>query len=573
MRFGLYSARFVVLVLAILGGGVSLHPQAQSKLDPLLQQRLADPLGESRIIVTVDNTLSLDALAVLITEAGGVPGRRLPLINGQTASVPNAALALLALNPAVQHLALDRPIAGTLERTAAAVHATAAREAFGIDGAGIGIAVIDSGITPWHDDLADPARPGSQRVAQFVDLVDDTATASDDYGHGTHVAGIITGNGFDSNGARTGIAPAAHLVVLKVLNGAGQGRISDVIAAFDYVVAHKAEFNIRIANLSIAAGVYESFHLDPLTVAARRVVESGIVVIAAAGNLGRRPDGSTQYGAVTAPGNAPWVLTVGASSHMGTIDRSDDTIAAFSSRGPTAIDRIPKPDLVAPGVGIESLSLSGSYLYESRPAYLLSGTVPTPSLPYMSLSGTSMAAPVVSGAVALMLQVNPTLTPNAVKAILQYTSQPSNAYDVMAQGAGFLNVRGAVQLAAFFASPTTTYPTDASWGKKLIWGKRHLWGGRIYPNVLAWATGEMWGAPDANSLMTWSGLVLGLEQGEGIIWGTSDGDSVVWGTEGGDSVVWGTEGGDSVVWGTSDEGDSLVWGTSGCRDPSCDVIW
>ena len=353
--------------MAILAGGVSLHPQGPSKLDPLLQQRLTEPTGESQIIVTIDNTLQLDALAGLVEQAGGIPGRLLPLINAQTATVPNASLEALASHPAVQHLALDREIAGTLERTGAVVHAAAARQTFGLDGSGIGVAVIDSGITPWHDDLADPAIPGSQRVVQFVDLVGGAPTASDEYGHGTHVAGVIAGNGFDSNGARTGIAPGAHLVVLKVLNGTGQGRISDVIAAFDYMVAHKTDFNIRIANLSIAAGVYESFHLDPLTVAARRVVEAGIVVVAAAGNLGRAPDGSARYGRVTAPGNAPWVLTVGASSHMGTIDRSDDTVALFSSRGPTAIDRAPKPDLVAPGVGTESLSAPDSYLYTSRP--------------------------------------------------------------------------------------------------------------------------------------------------------------------------------------------------------------
>src|SRR5439155_11314356 len=120
-------------------------------------------------------------------------------------------------------------------------------------------------------------------------------------------------------------------------------------------------------------------------------VDAGIVVVAAAGNNGRSADGRTQYGGITAPGNAPWVLTVGASSHMGTIDRSDDTVAAFSSRGPTAIDRAPKPDLVAPGVGIESLSAPGSLLYSSMGPYLLRGTTTTADLPYLSLSGTSMA--------------------------------------------------------------------------------------------------------------------------------------------------------------------------------------
>src|SRR5438045_3758964 len=170
-----------------------------------------------------------------------------------------------------------------------------------------------------------------------------------------------------------------------------------MIAAFDYVVAHKSDFNIRVVNLSVATGVYESYDTDPLTVAARRVVDAGIVVVASAGNAGRNPQGYTQYAGITAPGNAPWVLTVGASSHMGTTDRADDTIAAFSSRGPSPVDHHAKPDLVAPGVGIESLSSPNSRLSESLSAYLLGGTVASAYPPYLSLSGTSMAAPVVTG--------------------------------------------------------------------------------------------------------------------------------------------------------------------------------
>ena len=138
---------------------------------------------------------------------------------------------------------------------------------------------------------------------------------------------------------------------------------------------------------------------------------------------------------------------------MGTVDRADDTMAAFSSRGPTAVDYAAKPDLVAPGVGIESLSDPDSAFYTTQSPYLLPGTVPTSYLPYLSLSGTSMAAPVVSGTVALMLQANPALTPNAVKAILQYTAQCPPGYDPLTQGAGFLNAKGAVELARFFAAP------------------------------------------------------------------------------------------------------------------------
>ena len=324
---------------------------------------------------------------------------------------------------------------------------------------GIGVAIIDSGVTSWHDDLSGAG--GAQRVDRFVEFGNGAETPYEDYGHGTHVAGIIAGNGFDSGGARSGIAPGARLTVLKVLDGHGGGRISDVIAALNYVVVNKDLLNIRIVNLSVSTGVYESYDTDPLTLAAKEAVAAGIVVVAAAGNAGRNHHGHSMYGGITAPGNAPWVLTVGASSHMGTIDRSDDTMAAFSSRGPTAIDIDSKPDLVAPGVGIESLSNPDSAMFTTYAPYLLPGTVSTPSLPYLSLTGTSMAAPVVAGTVALMLQANPNLTPNAVKAILQYTSQAYPGYDALTQGAGFLNAQGAVELALW--RRRGPYPDASAW--------------------------------------------------------------------------------------------------------------
>ena len=330
-----------------------------------------------------------------------------------------------------------------MDRTAETVGAVSARQEFGLDGAGIGVAVIDSGITAWHDDLADGI--GGQRVVDYVDFSGDvadftgdfatgdfaggSASPEDGYGHGTHVAGIIAGNGADSDGGITGIAPKAQLIVLKVLDASGRGHTSDVIAAIDYAVSRRDAFKIRVINLSIAAPVYESYDVDPLTLAAERAVRAGITVVAAAGNNGRNRNGRMQYGGITAPGNAPWVLTVGASSHMGTTDRADDTIPPFTSRGPTAFDQIAKPDIVAPGVGIESLASPGSTLYETGAAYLVPGTAQTGSMPYMSLSGSSMSAAVVSGTAALMMQANPRLTPNAVKAILQYTAEVRSGYD------------------------------------------------------------------------------------------------------------------------------------------------
>jgi subtilisin family serine protease len=462
--------------------------------------------------------------------------------------------------------------------------------------------VIDSGITAWHDDLTGGG--SLQRVDRFVDFVNGRSVRYDDYGHGTHVAGIVAGNGLDSGGLRSGVAPSARLIVLKVLDAAGRGRISDVIAALDYVVANASPLNIRVVNLSVATGVYESYDTDPLTLAARRAVEAGIVVVAAAGNYGRDASARRMYGGITAPGNAPWVLTVGASNHMGTVRRSDDMMAAFSSRGPSAIDLGAKPDLVAPGVGIESLADPNSAMYSSQSTYLLNGIVPTRYRPYLSQSGTSMSAPVVSGTVALMLQANPSLTPNQVKAILQYTAEINSGYDPLTEGAGFLNARGAVDLAVFLGSPGGSAPSTGGWSGRVIWGNRLAAGGQLTAVANAWRSDVMWGSattPAGEPIEL--GVVCGrrcdgdvprwtIDGARNVVWGircggadcverwsiglfgASDGDTVVWGTtESGDTVVWGTADGDTVVWGTSDDGDTVVWGTS-CTDPSCaPVIW
>ena len=241
-----------------------------------------------------------------------------------------------------------------------------------IKGAGVGVAVIDSGITSWHDDLTYHGTSSAvrtkadQRVVAFADFVNGRTSPYDDNGHGTHVAGTIAGNGYDSSGARAGIAPEAHLVGLKVLDENGRGVISDVIAALEWAIANKNAYNIRVANLSVGAAVTESYWTDPLTLAAKRAVDAGIVVVAAAGNLGKNKLGQSQYGGITAPGNAPWVLTVGAYSHEGTLRRNDDVVAAYSSRGPSAIDFEAKPDVVAPGTGVVSLSDPASLFYSTK---------------------------------------------------------------------------------------------------------------------------------------------------------------------------------------------------------------
>jgi serine protease AprX len=610
MRHTYSVARFFALVLFLAATGPSTLPMAATdqtglqKLDKPLRDKAAKALGRSRVIVRGVNGVSSDELDSVIQAAGGATRRSLRLIGGRAAEMPDAALEALASSSRVAQVSEDRLIFGAMERTAATVGATAVRRDLGYDGTGVGVAVIDSGALAAHDDLM--GSNGAPVIDSFVDFVGGQGRPYDDYGHGTHVAGIIAGSGHDSGGARSGIAPRVRLTVLKVLDNKGNGYISDVIAALEYVVDHKNELNIRVVNLSVATGVYESYTTDPLTVAAENVVQNGVVVVAAAGNNGRGPNGTIRHGGVTAPGNAPSVLTVGASSHMGTIDRADDTIASFSSRGPAAIDYGAKPDLVAPGVGIESLSDVNGTLYSTRSMYLLPGTVATPYLPYLSLSGSSMSAPVVTGAVALMLQANPSLTPNAVKAILQYTAERHGGYDPLTQGTGFLNALGAVQLARYFLSPSTgSYPNATGWSRTLIWGNQMVRGGRLTAQANAWANDVVWGSDatpggqsiewgircgDAACAVT-SPWRLGATFAVNVVWGPTCGgadcqmpwsgsvyslseeDTVVWGTSEEDTVVWGTSGEDTVVWGTSDTDDTVVWGTS-CSDPDCEpVIW
>jgi serine protease AprX len=602
--FGLLLPIVARLSIASASAQSVAPPPPLSKLDPIIQSRIALTTGKSKVILRAAPGKSIGELASAIRRAGGQPGRPLSIINGHAATVLNVTLAALASNPAVKSISADRLISGSMERTGATVGATAVREQLGYDGKGIGIAVIDSGVSAWHDDLG-YTTGGGQRVERFIDFIGGRATPYDDYGHGTHVAGIIAGNGFDSSGARSGIAPGAHLVVLKALDATGSGVISDVIAAMEYVVAHRAEHDIRVLNLSIATGVYESYNTDPLTVAALQVVKAGIVVCAAAGNNGRSSKGEMLYGGITAPGNAPWVLTVGASSHMGTTNRADDTMAAFSSRGPSAIDTNAKPDLVAPGVGIESLSDPYSAFYKTKSSYLLPGTVATSYLPYLSLSGTSMAAPVVSGTIALMLQANPSLTPNAVKGILQYTAEQNDGYDPMTEGSGFLNTQGAVTLARYLANPSNgAYPSSASWSMNITWGNYRFHGGRLTADANAWATSVSWGQTQVAGQTPEWGVVCSTSSCDGsggtwirwdttadsrnVVWGDACNGAncsgtwsisaansvgvVVWGTIVDEIVVWGTNDVGIVVWGTSDDGDMVVWGTT-CRDSSCKVIW
>jgi serine protease AprX len=555
--------------------------QRFQKLDRELTARSGRTSGTSKVILTFKPGQEENAQKE-IRKLGGRLGRRLSLINGMVVELPNRVIKQLSERSEVISIHHDRPTEQHMSRAAVTVGARAATQQWGYDGAGVGVAVIDSGITHFHDDLnykgwSSKVRVvAGQRVTGFVDFVNNNPVPYDDNGHGTHVAGIIAGNGYDSYGTRAGIAPAAHLVSLKVLDKDGRGVISDVIAAFDWAVANRVSHNIRVINLSVGARITESYQTDPLTLAAKRAVDVGIVVVTAAGNLGKNAAGNPLYGSITAPGNAPWVLTVGAYSTEGTPMRYDDKIASYSSRGPTAIDFEAKPDLVAPGTGIVSITDPASAFYKNKSAYLLPGSRATAYKPYLALSGTSMASPVVAGTVALMIQANPKLTPNLVKGILQYTSQRYRNYDALTQGAGFLNAHGAVELSRFYATAKDgqRFPNRWEWSKQIHWGNQRLKGGVLKPNGSAWALNIVWGTADEGENIVWGTLCGG--DCENIVWGTVDSLlNIVWGTlDTGENIVWGTFGdGENIVWGTVGDLENIVWGTL-CGGGDCEnIVW
>ena len=301
-------------------------------------------------------------------------------------------------------------------------------------GAGVGVAVVDSGIEPGTD--------FDNRIAAFYDFTHGdvrAVTPMDPYGHGTHVAGLIASE-------YVGVAPNARLIGLRVLNEKGQGDTANVVRAIEFAIANKDLLGIDVLNLSLGHPIYEPAASDPLVQAVEHATREGIVVVVSAGNFGlNRKTGVAGYGGIASPGNAPSALTAGAVRTFNTVTRVDDRVAPYSSRGPSWYDGFAKPDFVAPGDNLLSIAAAGSALRLAQEQRGNTGN-------YMRLSGTSMAAGVASGVVALVLQANRDLTPNAVKAVLEFTSIPvldedGSRFDPLAQGAGQIEVTGSVALA------------------------------------------------------------------------------------------------------------------------------
>ncbi len=484
-----------------------------------------------RVVVRYDETATARDAARAVTRLGGRIEQRLTAIDAVTADLPAGSLNALRAAPGVTAVTVDGQVrlAGarwradgdptslySIESAAGVTTAWKTSDANGqkITGQGIGVALIDSGIAPV------PGLNGAGKVVNGPDLSFDSQAPNlrytDTFGHGTHMAGIIAGRDsgvkddqLDDKKNFAGIAPGATLINMKVAAADGATDVSQVIAAIDWVVAHRNDpgLNIRVLNLSFGTDSTQDEQLDPLSHAVESAWRSGIVVVVSAGNDG------TAATRLSMPAANPYVVAVGAADPKGTNARTDDVVGDFSSRG----NATRHADLVAPGRSVVSLRDPGSYVDTNYPTGLVAGDT---SKRFFQGSGTSQAAAVVSGAAALLLQRRPTLTPDQVKRLLMTTTDAMPAADVLGRGAGQLNVGAALKAPTpvytqSFPTATGTGSLELSRGSSHVadpangvqlTGERDIMGNAWTPSTWAPldATGRTWSGGAWNGT-TWSG--------------------------------------------------------------------
>ena len=601
----------LVLVSSTAAAQPGVSPE---KIDRALRRALGEGRRTQNVIITLADGCRGGMLDALQRHGDKIKADH-ALINAIAAEAHSEDLEALAASGCVRAVSSDADVFATGRarrkvRSASVVPSTRStanvlRETLGLPAvatnetltgsSGIGVAIIDSGIAPSGDFAG--------RISGFYDFTrGGMATPPyDDYGHGTHIAGLIASSGRLSNYQYQGIAPDVRIVALKVLDRTGRGRTSDVIGALEFVTMNRARLNVQIVNISLGHPIYAPAKDDPLVQAVERATASGLIVVVSAGNFGlERQNGDTGYAGITSPGNAPSAITVGAARNEATVVRSDDAVALYSSRGPSWLDAHGKPDVVAPGHQLLSDTSLTSYLYKNLPARRVRSDS---GQPLLELSGTSMAAGVTSGVVALVLQQHNQngfhrqrpLTANLVKAMLQFSAIPVAGADHLTQGAGQINAAGATELArnidtsarpgvwwlAGGVTPSTAIGGEiASWSGQVIWNDTVLTGDLLYYNAASWSSAAGWGddniiwgsyalVADDNiiwgttatwaSNLVWTDRIIGLDDGDNIIWG-SDEDNIIWGSLDVDNIIWGSWNGGALVW-SSWDGDNIIWGS------------
>lgn len=498
-RAGVWKRTAAVLLLVTLmvpAMGVAPMQAATVHAHPaLLQEATRHP--DSKVSVIVQKSVSGNSIEQAVVKLGGTVTKDLHIINAFAAELPAKAVPQLASMPGVRWVSPDAPIikadcntcVDTSHLQSAYIRAIYADRVWNtypyVQGQNVAVAVVDTGVT-MKDDFR--ASSGSSRIITSTSFISSTTGAADGYGHGTHVAGIIGGNGRSESGAYIGVAPRVNLVNLRVGDSTGSANASDVVMGLQWIYTNKSAYNIRAVNLSLGTTVPESYMTSPLDAAVEILWFSGVVVVASAGNTG------DATGVQSAPANDPFVITVGATDDHGTSGLSDDTLAPYSSHG-TTLDGFAKPEMVAPGTNIVSLLASQSEpLVQGHQDHIVDES-------YLRLSGTSMAAAVTSGAVALLLQDEPNLNPDQVKYRLMSTAIRGGRWT-----GNYLNAANVV-----FGSTTATANTG-------IVASQLLWTG--------------------NQPINWSSVNWGSVNWGSVNWGSVNWGSVNWGSVNWGSVYW-----------------------------------
>jgi serine protease AprX len=398
------------ILLLMLFKNLLDSPYNIKAIDPGLMQKIRTSKDETVSAIVFHKGFSCDHTERCVCRLPEVKVKyRLPIINAIAVEMPASYVTKLATMDEVSYLSEDTKVFIHMDIARQTIKKTDVLSSI-YSGKDIGVAVIDTGVAP-HPDLIKP----SNRIVAFKDFVNNRKDPYDDNGHGTHVAGCIAGNGYSSFGEYAGIAPEANIIALKALDQDGSGDTSNVLAAIQWAVDNKKKYNIRVLNLSLGTQANTSGY-TPLDNAVMAAWNSGLTVVSAAGN-----EGPKKY-TISSPGICPDIITVGALDDRGTPAIKDDTIADFSSRGPTRRYTM-KPDIVAPGVDIVSLAVPSGNSNEL----------------YKSLSGTSMATPVVSGCIALIHQMSPSLSNKQIKKLLM-SKAVDLGYPEYAQGAGLIDL-------------------------------------------------------------------------------------------------------------------------------------
>jgi serine protease AprX len=418
---GEQSTRKPAVAFALLAVMAVVTPAAQADSSP------------RQTVVVMTSPSQGAAAEQLVRAAGGRVTHDLSVIDGFIAAVPRSAIAALAATPGVRSVSPNRPLHleafyGQDSGVASAVYTDVVRATktwgMGDTGSGPAVGVIDTGV----DQTGDLAG----QVLRAVDFTSDADTL-DHYGHGTFVGGLIAGTGAHSAGAVTGVAPGSKLVSLKISGADGATDVTLVLEALEWVKDFASTYNIRIVNLSLGFASQQPYAVDPLDYAVEKLWTSGVVVVTAAGNGGAA-------GPILAPGNDPYVITVGSSNDRTTVNNNDDYLASFSAIGPTA-DGLAKPDVLAPGRSVVSSRSPGSTVDVANPASEI-GDV------YAKGSGTSFSTAIVSGVAALVLSRSPWLTPDQVKMRLIANARQLPTGSTPGTGAGVVD--------AFAASMSTS---------------------------------------------------------------------------------------------------------------------